>query len=377
MPALRFAAEMMVLIYDAQSAACEQMAHGDDPSAILMGFCQLTERAFPGAVVGITILDRARLIFEEAIFPSLDPAYGEALKGIAVIDRPGSCALAVYEGRTVDCDDVREDDRFADIWKALSLAHGMEALISIPAANREALVLGTLVITYDAGQPLAPAQRDLAHLYAGLCGAILAYRQLYQQQQLMVGEFQHRVRNFLSTVGALVYATMRSHPEPTAFRDVFDARLAALAKAHVRAVERKDTELSELLADTLAPYAIDHDIAIDGPPVRLSEPAAMALALAVHELATNAAKYGALSQNGGKLRIEWTVPDSEAKEFRFHWREMDGPPVTAPSHQGFGQRTISKSVSAFDGLAVLHYDPQGLSCSITAPWSERLGRMTH
>ena len=351
----------------------ERVANGEPASEILSIVCLQFEEAVPGSIAGVTILDRTAQVFQHAVFPSLSNEYGEALQGIEVVDKPGTCALAVFEGRTVECTDIQADDRFSPEWRALSLKHGMKAVLSIPTMHSEGLALGTFVVAYDPQTPLDDRQRRLAAEAATLCGAILTYRRNQLRHELLVGELQHRVRNLFSTIGAVVYSTLKSHPEPDAFRKTFDGRLLALSRAHSIAIEADETELRQLLADTLAPYSVDHDVTLQGPQVRLTQEAAVAFSLAAHELATNAAKYGAFSKTGGSVRVSWNFED-EDELFSLEWIEAGGPPVKPPHHLGYGQKTIHRSLaSAIDGTVKLDYRPNGLMFRVSAPQSPRLG----
>ncbi len=123
------------------------------------------------------MLDPTLHTFEDATFPSLSPEYAKALQGIAVADKPGSCALAVYEGRTVVSTDVATDSRFASAWKDLGLKHGLEALVSIPAKQLDGAALGTFVVAYPPKSGLSRGDLQTADAFAELCGLVLRYRQ--------------------------------------------------------------------------------------------------------------------------------------------------------------------------------------------------------
>lgn len=167
-----------------------RIAHGDAATDVIEDVCRAFERLV-GGIAGVTILDHARQVFEHAVFPSLALDYGRALEGIAVADKPGTCALAVAEGETVECPDVAADERFSAEWKALSLRHGLRALISIPAMNRDRHALGTFVVGHAPEAPLGAMQRELADEFAALCGVVLAYRQTQLRHALVAGELQH------------------------------------------------------------------------------------------------------------------------------------------------------------------------------------------
>ena len=150
-----------------------QMADGVPVRQILDKLCLLFEANVPGTKTGVTMLDRALKTFEDATFPSLSPKYAEALKGIQVADRPGSCALAVYNGRTVVSTDVASDTRFAAAWKNLGLEHGLEALVSIPLMHRDKTALGTFVVAYPPKSGLSYSDLETADAFAELCGLVL------------------------------------------------------------------------------------------------------------------------------------------------------------------------------------------------------------
>jgi len=369
---------MANLVEQIRTTVLTRIAHGDSPTAILADVCHHFEKSVRGTVAGVTILDRSAQIFQQAVFPSLSDSYGDALQGIEVADKPGTCALAVFEGRTVECGDVHTDERFSPAWRELSLQHGLRAVISIPTMHRDGLALGTFVVAFAPEAPLSQQDRDLAAETANLCGLVLAYRRNQLKHELVVGELQHRVRNLFSTIGAVVYATLKSHPEPELFRKTFDGRLLALSRAHSLALEPGETDLRELLSDTLAPYSVDHDVTLEGPALLLTPEAAVAFSLAAHELATNAAKYGALSNQGGSLSVSWNFESAGEDRFALTWREAGGPPVNPPRREGYGQKTLHRSIaSAIDGKVHLDYRPDGLVCSITAPQSARLGARVH
>ena len=152
----------------------------------------------------------------------------------------------------------------------------------------------------------------------------------------------------------------------------------ALAKAHSLALESGEADLRQLLVETLAPYSIDGFVTVEGPKLILTQEAAVAFSLAAHELATNAAKYGAFSREGGSVRIDWGFEDDPGgnTQFELTWLvlESGGPEVEAPVHQGYGQKTLRRSLaSAFDANVELYYRPTRTNCNVRAAHSPRLG----
>ncbi len=160
---------MSTFIDSARTEVLRQLDQGMPVSEILEQLCLAFESNHPGTKAGITILDRTLRTFESAIFPSLSPAYAEALKGIAVADRPGSCAVAVYEGRTVVSTNVAADTRFAAAWKNLSAEHGLEALVSIPILRNGKEAVGTFVVAYPPKTGLSRDDLKIADVFAETC----------------------------------------------------------------------------------------------------------------------------------------------------------------------------------------------------------------
>jgi GAF domain-containing protein len=176
---------------DLSARVLDGMAHGAAAADLLLDLCLSFERQLPDSIVGVTILDRSAQLFEHAIFPSLADDYAAALRGILVADKPGSCALAVFGGKTVECTDVAFDGRFSPGWKQLGLKHGLRALISIPAVGAHGVALGTLVVTYQPGAPLSDEQRALADMLATLTARVLSYRQAQAGLELPDGQLAH------------------------------------------------------------------------------------------------------------------------------------------------------------------------------------------
>jgi two-component sensor histidine kinase len=358
----------------------EKAARGGKADATLCDLCLSTEELIPGAVIGVTVLDRGARSFERAIFPSIPTSFAEALKGARVAERPGSCALAVYQGSTVVSDDIASDVRFQDGWKALSLEHGIVAIQSRPIFAPDGAALGTLVIGFRQLRALDAAQETAAEAAVSLASVVLTRHRTDLQHELLVGELQHRTRNLFSAIGAVVYSTLKAYPDVKDFRKVFDGRLIALSRAHAMALESSQADLRGLLTDILAPYSIDHKVQLGGPALVLAADAAVAFSLATHELATNATKYGALSTLGGKLDISWAVQREESGEnvFELKWSEIGGPPVRKPATMGFGRIAIERSLANMvDGAVSLDFAPSGLVCTIRAPLSSRLGNLSN
>lgn len=188
-----------------------------------------------------------------------------------------------------------------------------------------------------------------------------------RQQKLLLDELNHRVKNTLATVQAIAAQTGRSYQDPARFREVFEARLVALSVTHDLLTARnwRNAPLREILLAELRPFGPErYDLA--GPEIDLAPAQALALGMILHELATNAAKYGALSSPRGCVRISWSLDD--ALRLALDWREDGGPPVVSPTRRGFGSRLIERSLSGvLRGKARLDFAPAGLCCRIELP----------
>ena len=193
-----------------------------------------------------------------------------------------------------------------------------------------------------------------------------------ERQKLLVGELNHRVKNTLATVQSLAAQTARHATSPPIFQERFEARLIALSKAHDQLTLRnwQDADLREVIRSAVSPYmsagAGQDQVTLRGEDVMLRPRAALSLAMVMHELATNAAKYGALSAPAGKIVLAWRMTDAD--RLAIDWREQGGPPVSKPEHRGFGTRFIEGSVaSELHGTARLDFQPDGLRCTIELP----------
>ncbi len=219
-------------------------------------------------------------------------------------------------------------------------------------------------------------QRDAAGNVIGLVGAsidITDIKRAEERQKLLIRELNHRVKNTLATVQSIAAQTLRGAGGDRGARRAFEARLLALSNAHnVLTRESWDgAAIEEVVATALAPHraAGDSRFAVSGPALRLNPKAALGLALALHELATNAAKYGALSQRAGRVQVDWGISaDGPVARFRLRWTESDGPPVTPPPRKGFGSRLIERGLSLeLGGRAAIDFRPEGIVYSIDAP----------
>jgi len=204
-----------------------------------------------------------------------------------------------------------------------------------------------------------------------ICIDISERKETEELQMLLVNELNHRVKNTLATVQSIVSQTLRTNEVPETVRDTLDARLLALSAAHdvLTAQDWRTADVSEIVWSAVAPYRIDgvDRFTVGGPNLRIRPRTALALSMALHELCTNAVKYGALSGEAGRVEISW---ETTAPNFRMRWVERGGPPVCPPTRTGFGTRMIERGLAAeIRGEVRIAYPPGGVVCTVAAPLS--------
>lgn len=201
----------------------------------------------------------------------------------------------------------------------------------------------------------------------GLHDEIRKRRAAEDNQELLIAELNHRVKNTLATVQALIQLSLAAAPSLAQFRESIGVRIASLAKTHtlLKRQQWRAIGFRTLLTSELAPYEGDGRIRLDGPDFDLEAEIATTLGMVIHELTTNSAKYGALSVSGGKVAIVWKLPDSSdgpGINIDLTWRESGGPPIahTQPI-RGFGSKLIERLIGKqFGGTTTFDFAPEGL-----------------
>lgn len=194
--------------------------------------------------------------------------------------------------------------------------------------------------------------------------------------QLVAREMEHRVMNSLALAQSIALQTNRRSRSHDEFSRTFTARIQALAASNRLLADGQwsSARIRDVLEAIVKPWVSpdQNRVELDGPEVRLDARSIMALSLSAHELATNAAKYGALSQPGGVASIRWTIENTDGdSRFSLVWRETGGPQPSAAGHRGFGTRLLQVMIEGHLGGKIAHdLRPDGLECTISLPWSE-------
>lgn len=201
-------------------------------------------------------------------------------------------------------------------------------------------------------------------------------KQHEQHLNFVLRELSHRAKNLLTVIQAIARQTARQAASPQDFERRFGERIQALAQSHDILVEHewRGATLQELVTTQLSPFAeVRSRVVTDGPEVLLAPRAAEKIGIALHELATNAMKHGALSVPAGSVNVSWVlqVKDGKPDRLHFEWREQGGPAVSPPHHEGFGTVVVTRLVPvSLDATANLDFHPQGLTWTMTMPMTD-------
>jgi PAS domain S-box-containing protein len=190
-------------------------------------------------------------------------------------------------------------------------------------------------------------------------------RRADELRRLLIRELDHRVKNVLAMVRSMADQTLENVDSLAAFKAAFTSRLFALASAHDLLTRETwvSADLDKLVRSVLQSWIADGRVRVSGRPLRVGPKQALALSMALNELATNAVKYGALSTSSGHVDLIWQC---EAGECEIRWTETSGPPVSAPCRQGFGMRILNRALAMeLERPVLLTFDPTGISCVIS------------
>jgi PAS domain S-box-containing protein len=248
----------------------------------------------------------------------------------------------IARGKSIDeYETLRQRKDGSQVWVSLAVS---------PVINTEGRIVGASKIARD----------------------ITERRHAEAQRTVLVGELNHRVKNTLATVHAIAAQTLSNSKSIKEGRSAFEARLMALSRAHDLLTQEswEGADLNNVVRKAIEPLdARQGRFHIEGPNVRLAPSAALSFAMALHELATNATKYGALSNEQGHVSVTWQFKGGgEERRLHMRWTEQGGPPVVAPSRKGFGSLLVGRALpQELGGKVQIDYRSSGLVCMIDAP----------
>ena len=221
---------------------------------------------------------------------------------------------------------------------------------------------GSLIVVSVTVSPVRNAEGQIVGA-SKIARDITEQKRSQEQIATLAREAEHRSKNLLATVQATVRLSQSETPD--GLKRAIEGRIQSLANVHSLFVKTRwiGADLSTIATQELAPYSEKNRVRIDGPPVVLEPDVAQTIAITLHELATNAAKYGALAVPGGQVELKWSH-DADGR-LHLHWTELSGPKVREPTHKGFGGRITEQMIAQRSGKMHLDWRAEGLVCEIT------------
>jgi two-component sensor histidine kinase len=267
--------------------------------------------------------------------------------------------------------DAESDPRVSDNPAVPDL--GVRAYLGVPLTLPSGHVIGSLCAIDTTPRQWSDADlksmSDVAEIVMseiGLRREIAKRRKAEDNQELLIAELHHRVKNTLSTVQALIQLNLRSSPTLAVFRGTIGGRIESLAKTHTLLTSKRWHAIAfrDILNSELEPYQQTERVGLSGPDFDLEAEVATTVGMVIHELTTNAAKYGALSSSAGTIEVHWTLEamaDNADARMILNWRERGGPQIQPPDKKGFGSILIERLiVRQFGGTAKFDFARDGL-----------------
>jgi two-component sensor histidine kinase len=348
----------------------------EDLDAILHQACQLVGRALKTDLAKIVEFLPEDETLKVRAGVGWKPGIVGAVKVSASENSPEG--LTLKEGAVISKDREKEK-RFP--YHSFLKDHGVKAFVNVLILSSDHRPpFGVLQV--DSRHPREFTQPDIEFLrtYANLVGAAIErlrvldeLRAAVREKDRLLRELNHRVKNTLATVQSIASVTLRNATSVHHASDAIESRLIALANVHnvLTSQSWAAVDLRDIVRQAIEPYdlAAESCVSVQGPSVPIPPRIALALAMALQELATNAVKYGALSNRLGQIKVRWELDGSATSgRLLLTWEETNGPPVEQPTRRGFGTRLIERSLAKeLDGQLRIDFAPTGVVCTINVP----------
>ncbi len=291
------------------------------------------------------------------------------LVGTALVstDRDSQAGFTLASGGPVIVNDLASETRFTA--QSLLHQHGVVSGLTLPIAGRDGRTYGVIGVHTTKRRSFSENDVSFLAAVANMIAGAIQRRQLDQRHELMIRELRHRSGNLFAQLLALLSQTAKNSKNIAELVPKFEARVLALANAHRLITESgwRSASLTEILNPLLAPY-LDR-ISLTGPEVFLEPDPTFGLSAAVHELATNASKYGSLSARSGRVDVIWSVQRTElGLTLLFDWKERNGPPHKRNRRPGFGSKLIHTVIERqLNGKVEQSFGPKGMEAKLTIP----------
>ena len=364
---LRRQARETQLLFDITSLAAETHSFEEALRACLAAICQVTGWPVGHALVlkrgGAAELVSTGIWHEDA--PGSADALREATAAIGFTSGVGVPGRILATGEPAWVSDTGVDPLFAR--KGL----GFGAAFGFPVKSEGRIIAALEFFSHETAPPdaeLMPTVRTLGEQV----GRVLERKRTEEHQRLLLNELNHRVKNTLAVIQSIAAQTFRGEAAAPEARRAFESRLTALAGAHDLLTGRnwEAAPLRQVIDRAgIGCGAGPGRVRIEGEDVELAPRTAVSIAMALHELCTNAVKYGALSNDAGSVTVRWSIAGSGAeRRLRLEWIETGGPPVSPPARRGFGSRMIERGLaSELGGTVALEFRKEGVRCLVDAP----------
>jgi PAS domain S-box-containing protein len=363
----------------AVSRAAQRLGRGEAVSMLATGLVEIDQVGGELAAASTELQTRESALRQSE--SRLRATHENAAVGIVEVDQEGRF-VSVNEARCRLTGHTREEligNHFGFSTNRPDLVRDVELFQQQVAGERDAYTVENQFTRKDGTggwvRVSCTAVRDASgkFLYAvRIVEDITERKQAEERQRLLIDELNHRVKNTLATVQSLAWQSARQGVSPEAAQERFQGRLLALSRTHNLLNETlwEGACLKDILRVELEPYASDPGrVHLEGSNVNLLPGPAVVLGMAIHELATNAAKYGALSSEIGHVRVVWRVDSQDGTTvLTIVWCEVDGPKVEKPTILGFGSRLIRQTITKeLSGKLDIHFEPDGVCCTIVIP----------